>query len=253
MSEDYTIAEDFRLPSEGLIYTGKQVNPVVKLRSMTTRDEMKRLSPTETPYKTLANLIESCMVEKPAVSVYDMALGDYEYLLHKLRIVTYGPTYKTSYACPVCGQITNYDLDLDTLSVIEFDIDKFNEASTVTLPRSKKVITLRYQTPRMLDEIDLKTKDFKRKNKNIDFDPSLKITLKMLIETVDGKTLDQTALDSFIDNLPAADANFLMQKSAILNNMVGLDTEINVTCSKCGEDITTFFRFGPEFFRPTIS
>ena len=24
-----------------------------------------------------------------------------------------------------------------------------------------------------------------------------------------------------------------------------------ITCPKCGEEITTFFRFGPEFFRPT--
>ena len=30
-----------------------------------------------------------------------------------------------------------------------------------------------------------------------------------------------------------------------------LDNILYLTCPKCGEEVTTFFRFGPEFFRPT--
>jgi hypothetical protein len=86
---DYTIMEGYELPSKGKIYSDS-VNPHVELRSMTARDEMKRLSPSSTPLKTLADIIEGCCIEKPKVHVYDMALGDYEFLLHKLRIVTYG-------------------------------------------------------------------------------------------------------------------------------------------------------------------
>ena len=41
---NYTIGEDFILPSGGKIYD-KAVNPHVELRSMTARDEMKRASP----------------------------------------------------------------------------------------------------------------------------------------------------------------------------------------------------------------
>ena len=56
MEEKYTIAEDYELPSEGLIYE-THINPHVKLRSMTTREEMRRLNKTSTPYKTLSEII----------------------------------------------------------------------------------------------------------------------------------------------------------------------------------------------------
>ena len=50
MSDKFTIAETFKLPSKGLIYE----NPIkdsFKLRSMTTREEIKRINPSETFYK----------------------------------------------------------------------------------------------------------------------------------------------------------------------------------------------------------
>lgn len=253
VEQEYTISEEYELPSKGLIYKNKNVSATGHLRSMTTRDEMKRQARSETPYKKVALLIEDCMIEKPAVSVYDMALGDYEYLLHRLRVVTYGPEYKVEQICPLCGGVINTSINLDDLKVFDFDKEKFEEATTLTLPRSKKRITLRYQTPRMLDDIELKVKDFKRKNKATGIDMSLMFTLKALIETVEGQALDSSALETFIGNLPAADFNYILQKSAQLNNMIGLDTEVNVTCTECGEDIPTRFRFGPEFFRPTIS
>ena len=40
-----TIAEYFTIPSKGLIYN-QQVAPDIKMRSMTTIEEMKRLSPS---------------------------------------------------------------------------------------------------------------------------------------------------------------------------------------------------------------
>ena len=52
--QNYTIAEGYELPSKGLIYEGVSVNPHVELRSMTARDEMKRLNSSTTPFKTLA-------------------------------------------------------------------------------------------------------------------------------------------------------------------------------------------------------
>ena len=40
--ENYTIAEEYTLPSKGLVYD-KQIKPTIKLRCMTTQEEMKRL------------------------------------------------------------------------------------------------------------------------------------------------------------------------------------------------------------------
>jgi hypothetical protein len=84
---NYSIAEEYTLPSLGKVYTQK-INPLVKLRSMTTEEEMKRLSPSERQYKNLCDIIDDCIVEPIGISAYDMCIADYQFLLHKLRIVT---------------------------------------------------------------------------------------------------------------------------------------------------------------------
>ena len=46
---DVSLKESFVLPSRGLIY-GVEFDPKITLRSMTTMEEMKRQSPSDTPY-----------------------------------------------------------------------------------------------------------------------------------------------------------------------------------------------------------
>ena len=54
---NYTIAEEYTLPSLGKVYK-EQVNPVVKIRSMTTEEEMLRLAPSEKAYKNICEIID---------------------------------------------------------------------------------------------------------------------------------------------------------------------------------------------------
>ena len=114
--QNFTVAESYALPSKGRIYDVK-VNPMVELRSMTARDEMKRLNPSSTPLKSLADIIEGCCIEKPAIHVYDMCIGDFDYLLHQLRIVTYGPEFKVTVKCQECGEYVDTTADLETLTL----------------------------------------------------------------------------------------------------------------------------------------
>ena len=149
-----TIQEEYSLPSKGLIYKVK-FDPEVKLRSMTVAEEMKRLTQTDNPYKNMSEIIESCLETKLPISVYDMCLGDYQYLLHKLRIVTYGPEYKLSIVCPYCGEVFNLDLNLEDLKVYEFDENSKLE-TTFKLPVTGKTVEIGFQTPRDLDNIEKK-------------------------------------------------------------------------------------------------
>lgn len=246
----YTIAEGYELPSKGLIYD-KAVNPHVELRSMTARDEMKRLSPSSTPYKTLADIIEGCMLEKPAIHVYDMAIGDYEFLLHKLRIVSYGDSYGLGIECPFCGEQIETKAHLSELEVKEFNQTEFEDHRTFTLPKSGKTISIKFQTPHMLDELAIKTKELKRRAKNSDIDFSIFALLTTIIDTVDGKKMDPIMMEGFINNLPVMDMNKILNNIDALNRCIGINNELYLTCDKCGEDVRTFFRFRPEFFRPT--
>lgn len=251
-NENYTIAESFVLPSKGLIYS-TPINPNVKLRSMTTAEEMRRLAPTDTSYKVMSDIIEACMVEGPKdkLSVYDMCIGDYQYLLHKIRVVTYGNDYKLAVRCPHCGSIHQTTINLDDLEVSEYD-ESMDSLKTITLPRTKREVGLRIQTPRILDNIAKRKKELQKKSGDLDYDPTLSLTLMSMIDTIDGEKLDPGKLEKFVKTLPMMDANYLIQSSNKLNGKVGISTDLSVECKHCGKDIDTTFRYTSEFFGPEI-
>lgn len=246
----YTIAEGYELPSKGKIYDVK-VDPQVELRSMTARDEMKRLSPSSSQFKKLADIIEGCMIEKPKVKVYDMALGDYEFLLHKLRIVTYGPDYKLAVGCPHCGNTFEAVANLEQLQILEFDEEKFKELQTFTLPVSGDTVKLKFQTPRMLDELEAKTNEMKRKFRDAELEFRLLILLTSVIDEVNGNKLDPLKAENYVNKLAARDMTKIVNNLDALNACIGLDTSLFVDCPNCLGEVKTFFRFGTEFFRPT--
>jgi hypothetical protein len=218
---------------------------------MTARDEMKRLSPSPARFKILADIIEDCMIEKPAVHVYDMALGDYEYLLHRLRIVTYGDEYKVAVKCLNCGEVSETVAHLEELEVVPFDHAKFEELSTIKLPKKGDTVTIKFQTPRILDEMEAEIKELKRKFKSAEVSFDLLVLLKNIVDTVNGTKLTSSQLETYINNLPALDMTKLVNAVDELNALIGIKNDLVVTCSKCGGEVPTYFRFGPEFFRPT--
>lgn len=247
---NYTIAEAYELPSKGKVYDSP-IDPHVELRSMTARDEMKRQNPSSTSFKTTADIIENCLLVKPKIPVYEMTLGDYEYLLHKLRIVTYGDEYKIGLRCPKCLEEIDAVAHLEELRVKDFDEDKFNALKTFTLPKGKNVVSLHFQTPKILDEIDAKSREMKRKYPDADIAWETFITLKLAIDTVDGSKLSDTKLEEFINKLPAADMMKILNNLNEMNDCIGLDNRLTVDCPKCGGEVRTSFRFGQEFFRPS--
>lgn len=246
----YTIAEEFILPSKGIIY-GKN-SGIVKLRSMTTEDEMLRLSPSERPYKPLCDMIDACTVEGIGVSSYDMCLSDYQFLLHKLRIITYGSEYSTLSTCPYCGATNKNTISLDDMKVTECNLEDIDKYLTFHLPRSKKEIRLSMQSPRMFDEVTLKTKELKKKSDRTASDSTLVYTLMSLITAVDGVQLDVLKKEDFVRQLPMMDTNYIMRHAQKLVESFGIDPSIDEVCSMCGLDYTSSFRINKEFFGPSI-
>lgn len=245
-----TIQEEYSLPSKGLLY-GKAFEPLVKLRSMTVAEEMKRLSATDFPYKTMSEIIDDCILNKLPISSYDMCLGDYQYLLHRLRVVTYGADYKLSIMCPFCGRLFDYTLNLDELEVHEYD-ESIEELFTVELPKTNNVITLRLQTPRTLDNIEQKRKEMQRQFPDMKTDPTFLLNLESLIGTINGQPINPATIQTFVENLPMRDTNVLIQKADKLNQKVGVDTMVRAQCPHCDHEVITPFRFTNEFFRPEV-
>lgn len=248
---DYTIANEFTLPSQGKVYEDK-INPVFKLRSMTTADEMKRLNHSDRPYKAMSDLIDGCTVEGTGMSAYDMCIPDYQYMLHKLRIVTFGSKYRLSSTCPYCGTQNNSIVNLDELQVVPFDEEMFNKYSEFELPVTKKRIKIKMQTPRIIDEINVKTKEQKKKSTASSQDLTYLFTMQSLIDTIDGVKPEEFKVIPFIEKLPMMDTNYILKAAQKLNSSFGIDGELVYTCEVCGLDYTGSFRTTSEFFGPSI-
>lgn len=253
--------ESFELPSKGLIYD-KPIGSLVELRSMTTQEEMIRLSNSKLPYKILATVIESCLREKPAISVYDMCIGDYLFLLNKLRIVTYGTDYKVSCVCPKCGKSVITSGNLDDLEPIEYT-EEIEKLKVIKLPVSKKEIELKFQTPRELDLIPQRVKQsedqfIKDKERGlIEKDRPMPnynemYTIISMIKTVDGQVLNAFEMQNFVSNLLSKDSKYLKQKGEKINATIGVTSILNVKCNHCEEEFPVTFRYTGEFFEPTI-
>ena len=69
--KDYTINQTFTLPSEGKVYS-ELVGPDITLRSMTTQEEIIRLSPSAMPYKNICEIIDDCISSPWYISSRDI-------------------------------------------------------------------------------------------------------------------------------------------------------------------------------------
>ena len=247
---DYTLTGSYTLPSLGKVYN-VDVNPNVKIRSMTVAEEMKRLNSSDRPYKNLADIIDDCLVDKPGISSYDMCLGDFQYLLHKLRVVTYGTKYRLSSKCPHCGFDNVGEIDLNEMSVSSYT-DEVEKYFDIELPVSKNRVRLRMQTPRMLDDINVRVKEITSKRKSSSKDSAFLLNIESVIDTVDGSKLDVFKKSDFVKQLPMADINYILASMNKINELIGLDMTLSATCDFCGLDYDSPFRITPEFFRPSI-
>lgn len=248
MSSDARIAETYTLPSKGMIYE-EEVNPNVILGCMKTKHEMMRLSATDYSNKVMADIIDDCIQGDIGISAYDMCLGDYQFLLFKLRTVTYGPEYEMGGRCPHCGTENYIDVDLDNLEIMEYS-DDLAEMLEMTLPESGNVVTLTLQTPRTLDKITRMVTDRRRRTKNNE-DPTLIYTITNSITEVDGESKNPIEIENWIRDLPMKDTNSLLNRITEVNNKIGVNVDVEDICVGCGRYYTAPFHINSEFFRPS--
>ena len=248
MSSDKRIAEVFTLPSQGLIYE-EDVNPEIVLSSMTTRHEMLRLSTSEDSHKIMSQIIDDCMESDAGISSYDLCLGDFQYLMFMLRVVTFGNEYELRGKCPFCGFEQSTKIHLDELEVHQYD-DSLVELMEVELPRTEHKVKLTLQTPRMLDRINTKVKEYRRRHKDSDENPILLFNILASIEELDGEKPNAFKLEEWVKNLPLADTNTLINRIDLINTKIGIDLGVEGECKVCGTTYQVPFRINQTFFRP---
>lgn len=199
----------------------------------------------------MADIIDDCMAEPCGISVYDMCINDYQFLLHKIRVVTYGNDYKVTSTCPICSTKNEITLDLDKIEVRPFTED-CRKYLSFELPRTKDMITIKVITPRILDNIQIKSKEMKKQRQGFNGDFEFLATLLGYIDTVNGETKPEYALEDYLMNLPMADTNYIDNMANAFSRSFGIANEIDFECSFCGLGYRNPFRITSEFYRPQI-
>lgn len=244
-----TITRDGKLPSRGKIYGDVQINPDIVVRSMTTNDEMKRLSYSTSPYKILSEVLNDCCVEKDEkLDAYNMWMPDFQYLMFLVRIATYGgEIHSAKQVCPHCGQLSEFTFDLNDMLQDEIEIPE----RVIELPNCKAKIEFNYETPHIHDNIENRTKELNQKYGAVSKqDLRLLVELEAYIKYIDGEYPIDSELNYFIRNCPMQDMNYLTQKLTKCNSVT--DIRATVKCEACGGTVEKPFIITPEFFRPEV-
>ena len=223
-----SIKETYTLPSKGKL---NSISPEFTIRSMTTMEEKKRLGNSNVPFKLLADVINDCVIEPDKFDCYDLPLGDFQYLMHRLRVVTYGNMYEVPCRCPHCKCNFTDKVDLDTLEVREYKEEMENNL-TIELPRSGDTVKLKFLTAKLYDNIARKTQEIRDRFPDYVGSPSYLVTLQESIDTVNGEKLIPSKLQKYVEEMQQADAKCIQK--AFSNLDLGVNTHIHTTCPQCG-------------------
>ena len=247
------VTETYKLPSRGLIYgvEGKSFPEDVVIRSMTTFEEKMRLG-NQGFWKTMCNILDSVIISPEEFKSEYATLFDFYFLMYKMRVVSYGPTYKVQVTCPHCRKQVTIPVDLDSLEVVYLD-EKVKEPFKIgPLPRSKDVIECRFM--RVSDSInnEKKVKDTLTKSPDYVGDPSYIYNLVSKIVSINGEQKSPIEIQMYVEEMQAIDSNYLNQAYNHTVGQVGMKTICSEACPSCGETVEFDLPFNSEFFRPTF-
>lgn len=246
MENHVSIEEAYVLPGYSL-YDHDVMEKDFRIRAMTTKEEKIRLS--SPGLGTLARVIQSCLINNKNIDIRDLKLFDFQYLMYKTRIVTYGEQYRITIKCPYCGREADHSINLDKLNITEVPVD-FKEPFTIgPLPKSQDVLECKMFSVRDVIDLDNESEEFIKKFPEYDGDPSFILDLCKRIVSVNGQMpLD---LRGYVENLHALDYQYFSTKYAELTNSFGIDSRVELECPHCKKKRLLELPMTSEFFRPS--
>lgn len=205
------LTETMVIPSAAVKLYGEGFDGHLTLRAMTTEEERIRLS-GQSFYETMSHIVNECIVDnKRPDGTYKLdsrLLTDFDFfaVLVKLRIMSYGPKYKTIATCRQCGSQFVATVDL---SELDYNLvpDDFVEPYTIgPLPYSGDTLGCRFL--RVKDRIDIEKQKELLLAKNPDYigDPTYMLEMYRRICQVNGKDIDILEAEEYVKSMIAMDS-----------------------------------------------
>lgn len=240
-----SIQESYQIPSSGEHIT---------LRAMTLQEEKIRLS-SNYFIRTLINIINRCIVENNndlsdlKIDIGNYPLSDLQYLMYKLRIITYGPNYSLKFTCNHCNHPITTQVNLDELKLKlpkttepQFDIGP--------LPVSQDVIQCKLLTSREFLQISEDSESFKQKYPDYEGDPEISYTYAYKMISVNNQRMPSHSLMKYVNEMHAKDALYFDREYGSLTDS-GLDLVQTTTCPHCGNSLVYNLPVTEEFWTPS--
>lgn len=248
---DYgSMEETYTLPSLGKLY-GDKFPPEVSIRSMTTFEEKMRLG-NQGFFKTMCNILNATVTSPADFDAEQLTTFDFNFLLYKMRTVSYGPTYKVNLKCPHCGKDIVCKVNLDDLEVTYINEDATSEFEIGPLPRTGDILTCKHVTIHDLMENEKRAKEILKNHPDYVGDPDYILNMVSKIKAINGEAQPQAMVQMYIEKLNSLDASYFQQAYDNIVGNIGMSTRCESTCPDCGEDLEFILPFNSEFFRPTF-
>lgn len=247
---NFATPELVKLPSGGRLYKCDDEDiksGSIKVFPLTLREEEILATPRFLKAGSATRMVlENCIASD--ISARDILLFDSNYLLFKLRQISYGDDYKFSIKCDnvACEKEFGHTVTISKLSFEELPED-FQEPIEVLLPKSKfKVVCI---LPRLAHSEEIMASSASRKKSTSDADRRFLDNLMATTVAIydrNNKPLPQNQWEDFYNSLIGMDAAELRDKTSV---STGVDKLEGVECPYCGHSYSGTIPIGAEFFR----
>ena len=211
------------------------------LREMTGRDEeaISKSDVKQNGAKLIATLLERCVLSIGTLTrksvggeawkevIRELLVGDQDYMLIKLRELSMGGEIEVTHTCPYCKESLKTLLDVSELDIIPFSGQRAVPFSLPKGYRDKKGVLHREGTLRLPTGQDREIlTPIARKN----VAQASTLMLTRLCKFEDGLYVTE----DIMRDLTVRDREYLQK--VLQENLFGINLEIDVTCTGCGED-----------------
>ena len=214
------------LPSKGFANGGIST---VEVRAFTFDDEkiLRSIQKAGDRTSVISKLIARCM---RGVEYSDLLIVDKNYILYKLRALSYGEDYNIQATCEECSYESHLTVGLNDLPVNY--AEKLEDLQgKFTLPDSGVEVELQTLTTREEGIMD-KTSDI------ID-------NLWRFIKTINGHS-GRSITQGFVAGTTARDISVI--RNSIFNDDIGIQTLVNFVCKECGNHSSLDLPINETFF-----
>lgn len=189
----------------------------VKIRPFKYEDERRLRSATSISESTeiIEDLINACM---QGASLRDVTLADKNFILYKLRELSYGDEYQIEVGCGGCGSENELVVRLSDLDCNRATPDMPNPRP-VHLPDS---------------EVEVQVRHLMARDEQLFSNPEdLTENLWKVTESVGGHN-DRMVIQSFLKECTARDISYLRNK--VFDSDLGIDNNVKYRCNSCGSE-----------------